>query len=264
MSTLGVGTECVRIGYADALVYTPLDHRSLAAAGTNIMEFSDFFAARLGGEGPRMDVLLAGHRRSRVWVGRVAAPMPLTEVPRRITRQMVVEGLVLFNRLMAEAGVADVRIALPSLSSHAPIPGGNCRFETEILAPAVAEAMNLGVNVTGPLAADTVFRSAFSGGYNGILSLYHDQGWIAIKTAAFETAVLLHAGLPVPVVTTAHGSALDIAGKGVASASATIEAIALAAELAMVGLRSQAAGAAESGMTQEREVNSAWRRQGRR
>lgn len=237
MSALELGIECARIGYVDALVYTALDHRSIAAAGLNVPELGDFFSARLGGEGARMDVLLAGPRQRRVWVGRVASPAPLADAPALITREKVVAGLVLMRDLMAAAGIGDIRLALPSLSSHAPTSGHGCPYAAEVLTPAAAEARDLGINVAGPLAADTVFKAAFSGGYNGVLSLYHDQGMIAVKTAAFETAVVLHAGLPLPVVTTAHGSALDIAGRGVACSAATIEAIVLAAELALVGGR---------------------------
>lgn len=246
MAALERAADCARYGFVDAIVYTAIDTRSLVAGGSNTTDVGDFFAGRFGAEGPRMDVVLAGHRKCRLWVGRVGPPAAPADVAHLITREKVVAALVLLRDLMMGAGLRDARIALPSLSSHAQMPDCGCPLVKEVLEPAVGDARALGVEVTGPLAADTVFKSAFAGGYNGVLSLYHDQGMIAVKTVAFESAVLLHAGLPIPVVTTAHGSALDIAGKGVASSAATIEAIWLATELAMGAARAGCGNGAEA------------------
>ncbi|KAB2848872.1 MAG: hypothetical protein F9K44_09620 [Hyphomicrobiaceae bacterium] len=237
LNALEAAIDCAKYGFVDAIVYTALDHRSLIAAGLPAREDSDFFSERFGCDGPRMDILVAGEHSSRVWIGRVTSHGPLASVPALVTKKKVVEGLLFLRDAMARAGVTDIHIAVPALRSHGP-SGGPCPLELDVLPAAVREAQTLGVPASGPVATDTVFKTAFAGGYNGILSLYPDQGLIAAKTAAFDTAVMLLAGLPVPVVTTAHGSALDIAGRGVASSLATTAAILLAIELAAARERS--------------------------
>ena len=105
--------------------------------------------------------------------------------------------------------------------------------EIDIIAPAVEAASADGFDVAGPYPADTVFLTALKGGYHAVLTMYHDQGQIAMKLMGFDRGVTLLGGLPFPVSTPAHGTAYDIAGKGIANPAASEEAVLLAARMAV-------------------------------
>ena len=102
----------------------------------------------------------------------------------------------------------------------------------EILAPAVQQAQEKGVNVKGPFPADTVFLRVQREGYQGVVSMYHDQGQVATKLLGFDKEVTLHGGMPIPITTPAHGTAYGRAGEGRANPEATIRAFKIAAKLA--------------------------------
>src|SRR6266852_2479740 len=112
------------------------------------------------------------------------------------------------------------------------------REEIEIIAPAVAQAARRGIGCRGPFPADTVFLKAFAGEYDGVLSMYHDQGQIATKLKGFQRGVTVTAGLEIPFATPAHGTAFDIVGRGVASTNALEQAVQLCARLALTHSRS--------------------------
>ncbi len=136
-------------------------------------------------------------------------------------------------------GVERPRLAVAALNPHAG-EGGLMGFEDdEVLAPAIREARELGLDVTGPHPADTVFVRATRGEFDCVLACYHDQGLIPVKLLAFGTAVNVTLGLPIVRTSVDHGTAFDIAGRGIADPGSLIEAVRLAAELAVrVGARS--------------------------
>jgi len=116
-------------------------------------------------------------------------------------------------------------------STHAG-EGGSCgREEVDIIAPAVSEANAQGYPVAGPFPADTVFLKARDGHYDGVITMYHDQGQIAVKLLGFERGVTIQGGLPIPITTSAHGSAFDIAGQNQANVEATVQAFLIACRM---------------------------------
>jgi 4-hydroxythreonine-4-phosphate dehydrogenase (EC 1.1.1.262) len=129
-------------------------------------------------------------------------------------------------------GVKNPRIAVAGLNPHSGEHGLFGREEVEGVMPAVVEARNRGINVDGPIGADSVFYLALNGKYDAVLSLYHDQGHIATKMVDFEKTISITLGMPFLRTSVDHGTALDIAGKGIASPVSLIEAIRLGVEYA--------------------------------
>ena len=122
-------------------------------------------------------------------------------------------------------GYTHPRIAVAAINPHAG-EGGLFGFEEiEVIRPAIEEVQSQGVNVDGPWPADTVFVRALSKEYDAVVTMYHDQGQIAMKLLGFDRGVTILAGLPIPITTPAHGTAFDIAGKGVAKVEALKKAL---------------------------------------
>jgi 4-hydroxythreonine-4-phosphate dehydrogenase len=161
--------------------------------------------------------------------------IPLSEVPSALT----MESLATIIRLTAEAmpkfGVPAPRIALAGLNPHAGEHGVIGSEEEQVLIPAVREAKKGGVDITGPWPGDTVFTRAVRGEFDVVIACYHDQGLIPVKLIAFGEAVNVTLGLPIIRTSVDHGTAFDIAGRGVANPESLIHAVVLAAKLANHG-----------------------------
>ncbi len=159
--------------------------------------------------------------------------VPLARVPSLLTRSLLVEtGLVVAHDLAHRFGVERPRLAFAGLNPHAGEGGAMGNEESEIIIPALAELARSGVSVSGPHPADTLFHAAALRGYDAAIAMYHDQALIPIKTLAFETAVNATLGLPFIRTSPDHGTAFDIAGKGIADARSLIAALRLAGRLA--------------------------------
>jgi 4-hydroxythreonine-4-phosphate dehydrogenase len=179
--------------------------------------------------GSRVAMMLAS---DRLRVVLATTHVPLRDVPRLLSRESIVDAARLTTAALRDwFSVADPRIALCALNPHA---GDGGRFGDEderLLAPAAREA-----RITGPLPADTVFVRALRGEFDAVIAPYHDVGMTAIKVASFGEAVNVTLGLPFPRTSPDHGTALDIAGKGVASPASMIAAIVMCARIAALSL----------------------------
>jgi 4-hydroxy-L-threonine phosphate dehydrogenase PdxA len=147
----------------------------------------------------------------------------------------VLEGTIdLAARGLPRFGFPSPRLALAGLNPHAGEHGVIGREDDDVLAPAVAASRARGIDVAGPFPADTVFVRAMRGEFDAVVACYHDQGLIPIKLVAFGRAVNVTLGLPIVRTSVDHGTAFDIAGKGIADPSSLIEAIQLAVRLAQI------------------------------
>lgn len=159
--------------------------------------------------------------------------VPLARVPSLLTPSLLVEtGLVVAHDLKQRFGIERPRLAFAGLNPHAGEGGAMGGEESEIIAPALAELARSGVAVSGPHPADTLFHAAARRLYDVAIAMYHDQALIPIKTLAFESAVNVTLGLPFIRTSPDHGTAFDIAGKGIADPSSLIAALKLAGRLA--------------------------------
>ena len=221
-----------RRGELDAIVTGPVHKARMYQVGFRFPGQTEFFAERCGVKNFAM--CLTGEKLT---VALVTAHIPLRKVPRALKQSEIVRvGLLLVGFLQQRSRSAP-RIAVTGLNPHAGESGRLGREEIEIIAPAVAELNRSPVSdersmFSGPHSPDTVFHRAIEGEFDGVLCMYHDQGLIPLKLHAFHAGVNVTLGLPFPRTSPDHGTAFEIAGKGIARADSMIAAINLAAQLA--------------------------------
>jgi 4-hydroxythreonine-4-phosphate dehydrogenase len=226
-------------GTVDAVTFTPFNKFAMRQALPDYDDEIAVISEETGAteDGREFNVL------ENLWNARVTSHVPLREVADHISRQAVVNGIKLTDRCMREAGFASPRIAVAGLNPHAGDNGNFGREEIDIIEPAVKEARALGITVEGPFPSDTVFLRAQRGDFDAVQTMYHDQGQIAMKMMGFDRGITLIGGYAFPVCTPAHGTAYDIAGKGVANIGASRNAMLIAARMARAHLMDTAARA---------------------
>jgi 4-hydroxythreonine-4-phosphate dehydrogenase len=240
-ATLANFSTCLRLaaaGKADAVCFTPFNKAAMRLSHPPYDDEIGYTSEVLGLDCPASEFnILEG-----LWNARVTSHVPLSKVASLITTPQVVKDIRLTNSSLREAGFEVPRIAVAGLNPHAGDGGNFGHEDDQIIRPAVEQAKKEGINVDGPFPPDTVFVRATKGAFDAVLTMYHDQGQIAMKLIGFDRGVTLLGGFPFPICTPAHGSAYDIAGKGVANIGASKAAVLLAAK--MVRKNTQAAVAA--------------------
>ena len=226
--TLATMIELALDGRLEGVCFAPLNKAALHAGGWRFNDEHQLFAhlTRHQGFFGEMNVL------DNLWMSRVTSHVALRTALDQITPERISDALTLADHTMRGAGFTTPRIAVCALNPHGGENGLFGREEIEIIAPAVAKAAERGIACKGPFPSDTVFLKAFAGEYDGVLSMYHDQGQIATKLKGFNRGVTVTAGLGTVFTTPAHGTAFDIVGKGVATTGALEQAVRLNARLA--------------------------------
>jgi 4-hydroxythreonine-4-phosphate dehydrogenase len=157
-------------------------------------------------------------------VAHVTLHMALREIVRHVTVEAVIEKIRLTHDIMGRLAGRPPRIAVAALNPHASDGGLFGDEEARIIEPAIKSARSEGINVSGPFPSDTLFVRARAGAFDGIVAMYHDQGHIAMKLLGGLRAVNITVGLPIIRTSVAHGTAYDIAGRGIADATSLVEA----------------------------------------
>jgi len=226
--TLAYLVELAVAGRIDGITFAPLNKGALHQGGWKFNDEHQMFAhlTKHAGYFGEMNVL------DDKWMSRVTSHVSLRTALGQITPQRIEEALTLADATMRGAGFARPRIAVAALNPHGGENGLFGREEIEIIAPAVANAAARGIDCKGPFPADTVFIKGFGPEFDGVLSMYHDQGQIATKLKGFNRGVTVTGGLATVFTTPAHGTAFDIVGKGVATTGALEQAVRLGARLA--------------------------------
>ena len=209
-----------KAGKLDGVMFTPFNKLALKLAGNPFPDEIRWAADVLGWTGACSEY----NRLDGLWNARVTSHEPLGKVAGLITEERVLGAIRAAIETLRTAGVAAPRLAVAALNPHAGEGGLFGREEIEVIQPAVREARRLGLTVDGPFPSDTVWLKARRGEYDVVLSMYHDQGQIALKLMGFERGVTILGGFPVPIATPAHGTAYDIAGRGIANHAATMQA----------------------------------------
>lgn len=160
-----------------------------------------------------------------IWTNRVTSHIAVKDIASYIVKDRVMTSILFLDEEMKRFGLKNPRIAVAALNPHGGEKGLFGTEEIEHIAPAVEQAASRGVDVSGPFPADTIFLRVRKGEFDGVLSMYHDQGQVATKLLGFDSGVTIHGGMPVAIATCAHGTAFDIAGTGKASANALTEAL---------------------------------------
>ena len=214
-------------GKADAVATTPINKESLRAGGINFIGHTEIFGALTGTEDPLTMFETNGMR-----VFFLTRHLSLREMLDQIKKERVIDYVVRCTEALRRLGVTEGTMAVAGLNPHSGEHGLFGWEEVNEIAPAVEELKKMGYNVAGPVPADSVFHQAMLGKYNSVLSLYHDQGHIATKTLDFDRTIAITNGMPILRTSVDHGTAFDIAGKGIAGAVSMEEAIRLAAKYA--------------------------------
>lgn len=219
--------ELAMQGKADAVATTPINKESLRAGQIPYIGHTEIFGALTGTEDP---LTMFETRGMRVFF--MTRHLSLREMLDKITRERVIDYVIRCTEALRRLGVTEGTMAVAGLNPHSGEHGLFGWEEVNEIAPAVEELKRMGYSVEGPVPADSVFHLAMLGKYNSVLSLYHDQGHIATKTLDFERTIAITNGMPILRTSVDHGTAFDIAGKGIASAVSMKEAIRLAARYA--------------------------------
>jgi 4-hydroxythreonine-4-phosphate dehydrogenase len=217
---------------AAALVTAPIHKSVLTEAGFGFPGHTEYLAALT--EKPRAVMMLASSDANPpLRVVPFTIHIPLKDVFRALDSDAIIEtGAVILDSLARDFGCAHPRLAIAGLNPHAGEDGTMGREDLEIIAPAASSLRARGHTVIGPLSADTLFHDEARRHYDAALCMYHDQALIPIKTLAFWTGVNVTLGLPIVRTSPDHGTALGIAGRGIANEASMIAAIRMAAEIA--------------------------------
>lgn len=214
-------------GKVDAVATTPINKESLRAGGIDFIGHTEIFGALTHTEDP-----LTMFETNGLRVFFLTRHVSLREMLDMIKKDRIIDYVKRCTEALEKLGVTDGVMAIAGLNPHSGEHGLFGWEEVEEIAPAVEELKKQGYRVEGPIGADSVFHQAAQGKYSSVLSLYHDQGHIATKTLDFEKTIAITNGMPILRTSVDHGTAFDIAGKGVVSAVSMVEAILLAAKYA--------------------------------
>lgn len=233
-SVLQVLNQCMDAALAgdiDAICFAPLNKQAMKLGGLRHEDELHHFAEYLGVAGYFCEFNTLGN----LWTSRISSHVPLKDVASYLSVERIQQAAELIYQALRASGFATPKVAIAGFNPHNG-DGGTCgREEIDTIIPAVqalqARDWPTPAPFHGPFPADTIFLKAQAGEYQAIVTMYHDQGQIAIKLLGFSRGVTVQGGLPIPITTPAHGTAYDIAGQGKASVEATWQALLIASRM---------------------------------
>ena len=230
LDSLEIAVGLARNGFAGGIVTGPVSKVQLYAIGFNYPGQTEFVAERCGISASNAVMMLAGPSLRTV---PITVHTPLADVPRLLTIELIVaKARVTARALTRDYGIVRPRLAFAGLNPHAGESGTLGREEIDVIRPALEILAAEGIDVHGPMAADSMFHAAAREHYDAALCMYHDQALIPLKTLHFEDGVNVTLGLPIVRTSPDHGTAFGIAGKRLASPQAMIAAIRMAGDCA--------------------------------
>ena len=215
-------------GQIDGICFMPFNKQSMHLGGNRFMDEIGFARDYFGIDTAASEFNIA----HGMWNGRVTSHVPMKEVPAMLSEERICQSIELANNTLKLAGYERPRIVVAAYNPHAGDGGLMGREELDIIEPAVKRMQERQMSVTGPYPADTLWLKVRDGDYDVVVTMYHDQGQIAIKLLGFDQGVSLLAGLPVPVTTPAHGTAFDIVGKNAANLDPSRNAFMMCCDMA--------------------------------
>ena len=215
-------------GRVQAIATAPINKAAFAAAGLPWKGHTELLAHLCG---VRDVAMMFWSDKLRVILATVH--IPLAQVSRELTTDRLLSVIQLAASSLPRFGLAAPRLAVAGMNPHAGEDGLLGTEDRDVMSPAVARARLAGIDVSGPWPADTIFVRATKGEFDAVIAAYHDQGLVPVKLVAFGQAVNVTLGLPLIRTSVDHGTAFDIAGKGIANAGSLVEAVLLAARLAV-------------------------------
>lgn len=208
--------------------FGPLNKAAMIQAGCKLESEHHYMAHLFNHTAPFGEINVLGN----LWTTRTTSHIPISKVSDNLSVNTIMRAITLANTTLKNSGIAKPRLGIAALNPHNG-EGGKCgREEIDIIAPAVEKAVAEGIDAKGPFPSDILFIKAFNGEFDGVVTMYHDQGQIALKLKGFDQGITIAGGLPAPIVTCAHGTAYDIAGKGIVKTSAFENAVKMASKMA--------------------------------
>lgn len=231
LQVLDACMDAALAGYVQAICFAPLNKHAMKLGGLKHEDELHHFAEYLKVTGYFCEFNTLGN----LWTARISSHVPLKDAPRYVTGERIEQAATLIYESLLASGMPEPKVAIAAFNPHGG-DGGMCgREEIDTIIPAVkalqSKTWPTASPFHGPFPADTIFLKAQAGEYQAIVTMYHDQGQIAIKLLGFSRGVTVQGGLPVAITTPAHGTAYDIAGKGRASVEATWQAFQIAARM---------------------------------
>ncbi len=220
--------DLAQAGRVDGVLFAPFNKAAMTSAGLNAEDEHRYMARYIGFTGYHSEINVLDD----LMTTRVTSHIGLKDVAANIDGPSIQRAIDLAHATLARSGNARPHVAVAALNPHAGDNGKFGREEIDVIEPVVKACQDRQMNVTGPWPSDTVFLKAKRGEVDAVVTMYHDQGQIAIKLMGFERGVTVAGGLPIPVATPAHGTAFDIAGRGVANVGATRQAFDLLVRMA--------------------------------
>ncbi|MEJ2170845.1 MAG: 4-hydroxythreonine-4-phosphate dehydrogenase PdxA [Desulfobacterales bacterium] len=229
LETLQMALDLTLDGKTDAICFAPLNKAAMHLSGMTESDEMSWCVSRIGFDGYFCELNVL----KELWTARVTSHVALKDVSSLITEERVIASVELVHHSLRRAAVEKPRIGVAALNPHAGDGGNFGREEIDVIAPAVNRVRMKGIQADGPFPADTIFLRGLSGEYDAIVTMYHDQGQIAMKLTGFDRGVTVFGGLPIPIATPAHGTAFDIMGQGKANVSALRHAFDLACRMGL-------------------------------
>ncbi len=227
LNTLNVALDFAKDGIVDAVVFAPFNKQAMHSAGLGHDDELHYMATRLKVNNYISEL----NTFDGMWTSRVTSHIALKDVAERINEHSIGEAVRLIHGVLCNSGIASPKISVAALNPHAGDGGNFGREEIDVIFPAVQSLQSEGLPVDGPWPSDTVFLKAVAKEIDAVVTMYHDQGQIALKLLGFSRGVTVQGGIPFPVTTPAHGTAFDIAGQGKANLGATRAAFDLACKM---------------------------------
>lgn len=237
-ATAAAGSEVLHIwdemlraadrGEIDGIVYAPVNKEALHKGGMRESDDLEYATARLDFRGhANWLYVLDG-----LWMSRITGHVALRDVSALITKDSVLASIALLHETLVSAGKPEPKIAVAGLNPHSGDGGAFGDEEITAIGPAIEAARHMSINADGPVPPDIVFVHVQKYGYDGVVTMYHDQGGIAMKLMGFGRGVAVMGGLPFPIVTVGHGTAYDIVGRGIAQSDGMMEAFRVCCRIA--------------------------------
>jgi len=221
--TIEYAVDLAMRGHIDGIVFAPQNKQAMVAGGSPRSDEVALFSHLTGWQGRAGEICWM----KDFWTARVTSHIPLGEVAKQVTREKVLDAILLGHETLLRAGIANPRIGVAGLNPHLGDGGLFGTEESDIIRPAIEDALQQGLDVRGPFSPDTIFLKLFAGEFDMLVGMYHDQVQIGMKLMGFDRGVSIIGGVPIDVCTPAHGTAFDIAGQGKADPGALHQAVLL-------------------------------------
>ena len=228
LDAIDLCVDLYRKGKIQGFCFGPFNKAMLKEAGCHFESEHHYIANLLNHTAPFGEINAVG----KVWTTRTTSHIPIKAVSDHLTLESIGRAITLMYTTLRNAGFEDPKIAVAALNPHAGENGTCGREEIDVITPAIEAAKAKGWSVTGPYPSDTLFIKAFRGDVDGVVTMFHDQGQIALKLMGFDEGITIGGGFEIPIVTCGHGTAYDIAGKGIVKTSSFENAVKMAAQMA--------------------------------